>query len=190
VPIADLYSTEEAGLIALQCPLHTHYHVQSEAVLVEILDEQGAPCGAGQIGRVVVTPLHNLPMPLMRYVIGDYAEVGPPCDCGRTLPVLTRILGRDRNRLVMPNSERTYAAVSPRIGEVAAIIQHKMLHTRIDKLELRVVMRRQLTDDKISFLRDVIQRNLDHPFPLEIVYVDSIPRTESRKFEDFRCELP
>ena len=46
-------------------------------------------------------------MPLLRYEIGDYAEVGPTCDCGRTLPVLTRILGRDRNRLVMPNGERT-----------------------------------------------------------------------------------
>jgi phenylacetate-CoA ligase len=190
VSIADLYSTEEVGPIALQCPLHTHYHVQSEAVLVEILDEQGAPCDPGQIGRVVVTPLHNLAMPLLRYVVGDYAEVGPPCDCGRTLPVLTRILGRDRNRLVMPNGQRRYAAVSPRIGEVAAIIQHQMVQTRIDQIELRIVARRQLTDDETSFLRDVILRNIGHPFPLEIVYVDAIPRTESGKFEDFRCEVP
>jgi phenylacetate-CoA ligase len=190
VPIADVYSTEEVGPIALQCPLHTHYHVQSEAVLVEVLDEQGAPCGPGQAGRVVVTPLHNLAMPLLRYDVGDYAGVGPPCDCGRTLPVLTRILGRDRNRLVMPNGERTYAPVSSRIGEVAAIIQHQMVQTRIDQLELRIVARRQLTDDETRFLRDVILRNIGHPFPLEIVYVDAIPRTESGKFEDFRCEVP
>jgi phenylacetate-CoA ligase len=190
VPIADVYSTEEVGPIAVQCPLHTHYHVQSEAVLVEVLDEQGAPCGPGQAGRVVVTPLHNFAMPLLRYDIGDYAEVGPPCDCGRTLPVLTRILGRDRNRLVMPNGERTYAPVSSRIGEVAAIIQHQMVQTRIDQLELRIVARRQLTDDETGFLRDVILHNIGHPFPLDIVYVDAIPRTESGKFEDFRCEVP
>ena len=190
VPIADVYSTEEVGPIALQCPLHTHYHVQSEAVLVEVLDEQGAPCGPGQAGRVVVTSLHNLAMPLLRYDVGDYAEVGPPCNCGRTLPVLTRILGRDRNRLVMPNGERTYAPVSSRIGEVAAIIQHQMVQTRIDQLELRIVARRPLTDDETGFLRDVILHNIGHPFPLDIVYVDAIPRTESGKFEDFRSEVP
>jgi len=91
---------------------------------------------------------------------------------------------------VMPNGERTYAAVSPRIGEVAAIIQHQMVQTRIDQLELRIVVRRQLTDDETGFLRDVIQHNLGHPFPIDIVYVDAIPRTESGKFEDFRCEVP
>ena len=42
--IVDAYSAEEVGLIALQCPEHPHYHVQSESVLVEILDDQGRPC--------------------------------------------------------------------------------------------------------------------------------------------------
>jgi len=137
----------------------------------------GGPCRTGGI-------------PLLRYVVGDYAEIGRPCDCGRTLPVLTRILGRDRNRLVMPNGERTYAPVSSRIGEVAAIIQHQMVQTRIDQLELRIAARRQLTDAETSFLCDVILRDIGHPFPLDIVYVDAIPRTESGKFEDFRCEVP
>ncbi|MCZ7653433.1 MAG: hypothetical protein M5R42_02830 [Rhodocyclaceae bacterium] len=36
VQIADGYSCEEAGNIALQCPWHEHYHIQSENLLVEI----------------------------------------------------------------------------------------------------------------------------------------------------------
>src|SRR5262249_42566565 len=39
VPVQDVYSCEEMGFIALQCPTHEHYHVQAESVLVEILDE-------------------------------------------------------------------------------------------------------------------------------------------------------
>ena len=50
VPIADTYSAEEVGQIALQCPQNEHYHVQSETILLEVLDEQGRSCAAGQTG--------------------------------------------------------------------------------------------------------------------------------------------
>jgi len=89
VPVVDMYSTREAGYLALQCPDHEHYHVQAESALVEVLNAAGHPCRAGETGRVYVTPLHNFAMPLIRYDIGDFAEVGPPCPCGRGLPVLT-----------------------------------------------------------------------------------------------------
>lgn len=128
VPAADAYSAEETGYIALQCPTGTHYHVQSETILVEVLDEAGEPCAPGQVGRVVVTPLHNFAMPLLRYEIGDYAEVGPPCACGRTLPVISRILGRVRNRVALPNGERRYAHIGAKdFAKVAAVIQYQVV---------------------------------------------------------------
>ena len=106
VPVIDTYTAQEVGYLALQCPDHEHFHVQSESALVEILDRHGAACGPGTWGRVVVTPLHNFAMPLIRYDIGDFAEVGNPCPCGRGLPVIQCILGRARNMLVLPSGER------------------------------------------------------------------------------------
>jgi phenylacetate-CoA ligase len=82
LPIIDVYSSKEAGIIALQCPEHDRYHIQSESVLVEVLDDSNQPCQPGEIGRVVLTPLHNYATPLIRYDIGDRAEVGSPCPCG------------------------------------------------------------------------------------------------------------
>lgn len=105
VPVVDGYSSQEVGYIALQCPEQEVYHVQAEGLLVEVLDAAGRPCGPGQVGRVVVTTLHNFATPLLRYALGDYAQVGGPCPCGRGLPVLTRILGRQRNMLMLPNGE-------------------------------------------------------------------------------------
>ncbi len=64
--LTDVYSAEEVGYIALQCPAHEHYHVQAESLLVEILDDAGRPCAPGEIGRVVLTTLHNFAMPLIR----------------------------------------------------------------------------------------------------------------------------
>jgi phenylacetate-CoA ligase len=63
-------------------------------IYAEILDDADRPCAPGEVGRVVVSTLHNYAMPLFRYDLGDLAEVGPPCECGRTLPVLNRIVGR------------------------------------------------------------------------------------------------
>jgi phenylacetate-CoA ligase len=94
-PVIDVYSAQEVGIIALQCPISERHHVQSERIFVEVVDDEGVPCGPGQTGRVLVTPLHNYAMPLLRYELGDYAEVGEPCPCGRGLPVLSRILGRE-----------------------------------------------------------------------------------------------
>ncbi len=105
VPVVDMYSAQETGYIAFQCPDHEHYHVQAESALVEVLNDQGSPCGPDETGRVVVTPLHNFATPLIRYEIGDYAEVGEACSCGRGLPVLRRILGRVRNMLTLPSGD-------------------------------------------------------------------------------------
>jgi len=94
-PLTHIYRAEEVGPLALQCPEYECFHIQSEQALVEVLDGQGKPCSAGETGRVVATPLNNFAMPLVRYDVGDTAEVGPPCACRRGLPVLTRIIGRD-----------------------------------------------------------------------------------------------
>jgi phenylacetate-CoA ligase len=79
VKVVDVYKSGEVGYIALQCPASENYHVQSENVLVEVLDDEGRPCRSGQTGKVVITALHNFAMPLLRYDIGDYAEVGDAC---------------------------------------------------------------------------------------------------------------
>ncbi len=94
VPIIHEYFVKEIGVIALQCPDNNNLHIQSECIHVEVLDEDDQPCHAGQIGRIVVTPLRNYQTPLIRYDTGNDAEMGDRCSCGRTLPVLTRILER------------------------------------------------------------------------------------------------
>lgn len=102
VKLTDIYSTQEFGVIALECPDSGLLHVQSEHLLVEVLNEQWQPCREGEIGQVVVTDLHNFAMPLIRYALSDWAEVGPTCPCGRGLPTLSRVMGRTRNMALTP----------------------------------------------------------------------------------------
>ncbi|MEO0375766.1 MAG: AMP-binding protein, partial [Cyanobacteria bacterium P01_A01_bin.17] len=191
--VTDVYSSQEVGYIALQCPQHEHYHIQAENIYVEILDQAGNPCSPGEIGRVVVTPLHNFAMPLLRYDIGDYAEVGAPCPCGRGLPVLNRILGRVRNMLVLPSGERRWPILGEqRYAQIApAIRQHQMIQRDLEHIEMRFVVDQPLTAAEETELRKfILSSQLRHPFQLSFCYPDAIERSTSGKFEEFLCQVP
>ncbi|MBI5040888.1 MAG: hypothetical protein HZB57_06735 [Gammaproteobacteria bacterium] len=48
VEVKDMYSAQEVGYMALQCPEHAHYHVMSEGVRLEVLDAAGRQCAPGE----------------------------------------------------------------------------------------------------------------------------------------------
>ena len=190
VPVHDMYSAQEVGYIGLQCPAEEQYHLQSESVFVDVLRENGDPCAPGEVGRVVVTPLHNFAMPLIRYALGDYAEAGSPCSCGRGLPVLRRIFGRARNMLCLPNGERIW----PRLGElryveILPIEQYQVVQKEVGRLEVRLVSARRGTEEEERRLKAIIVGRLGYLLDVDVVYVDNIPRGPGGKFEEFKSEL-
>jgi phenylacetate-CoA ligase len=190
VPLTDLYSATEAGYLALQCPSHEHYHVQAEGVLLEVLDDAGAPCGPGQVGRVVVTSLHNFAMPLVRYDIGDYAQVGAPCDCGRGLPVLTRILGRVRNTLVTADGKRYWPVFGTRaLMNSAPVQQYQFVQKTPQRIDARVVVAAPLTHDQELQFRERVISQLPPGIDVQIVYCDRIERSAGGKYEEFVSEV-
>jgi len=189
VPLVDTYTAQEVGYMALQCPDHEHYHVQAESALVEILDDQGRPCAPGAWGRVVVTPLHNLAMPLVRYDIGDRAEVGEPCPCGRGLPVLKRILGRVRNILTLPSGARVSPGFMNDWFEGLPVRQFQVVQRALDHLEVKIVPRRPFTEAEEERVRAVLLQHLGVPFRITLSYHEEIPRSAEGKYEDFRSEV-
>ena len=191
VPLIDLYSSEEVGYIALQCPASEQYHVMAESVLVEILDADGKPCRPGETGRLVVTSLHNFATPLIRYEMRDYAEVGAACPCGRGLPTLARIVGRSRNMLTLPTGEQHWPLVGfKEYREIAPIRQFQLIQQTLEDIEVRFVVDRPLTGDDEARLTRVIQASLGYPFRLSFVYFpDEIPGGKGGKFEEFVSKL-
>ncbi len=181
----DLYSANEVGYIAFRCREQGNLHVQSESLLVEVLDEAGQPCATGETGRVVVTSLHNLATPLLRYEIGDYAEVGGQCACGRGLPVLGRIQGRVRNMVRTPDGRHFWPNQLTGIRSVTAIIQAQFVQTALDTVEVRVVCSRALSAADVEEAVAKTRRSLGYPFQVLVVPVDVIPRGPTGKFEEF-----
>ncbi|MEO3429856.1 AMP-binding protein [Pelagibius sp. CAU 1746] len=186
VEIADAYSSQELGYISLQAPGHEHQLVQADFVLLEVIDRDGRPCKPGEVGRVVATSLHNLAMPLLRYEIGDFAEVGGPCPTGRGLPVLTRILGRERNMLVDREGNEYWPAFGVKsMTKIVPLRQFQLAQVAVDKVEARLVPERPLSEDERRRLVTHLSERLPGTVSVELVLLEEIPRGAGGKYEDF-----
>ena len=102
-PVHNWYGAAEVGRIATECS-ERKLHVSSFTQHAEVIDSDGRPTRPGNVGRVVVTPMHNLAMPLIRYDIGDLARVSSePCACGNPTPTWDEICGRVVHHFVRPD---------------------------------------------------------------------------------------
>lgn len=115
--VRDYYSCDEVGNLAWECPDDSSVmHVNSDVCVLEVVDEMGAPIGAGRDGRVLVTSLYNRTMPFIRYEIGDRGWIHPEavrrCSCGHLGTSMSLLGGRDEDYLVLPDGTR----ISPRIA--------------------------------------------------------------------------
>jgi len=172
--IIDRYSCEETGYIALQCPKHNHMHVISPVTMMEIVDENGAPCGPGKPGRVLITSMQSYAMPLIRYEIGDIAEWGEPCDCGITLPVIKKLWGRTRHLITTPDGQRTYARIYARDFEsIEGLLEYRfVLHQNsVVVAQLRVSEPSPTITEAVA---QRVQRALKYPYPVRVQFVPKI----------------
>ncbi len=93
VRVYNFYGATETPSIAGECDRGS-MHVFSFNNVVEILG-RGDIGGGDGLGRIIVTPLHNYAMPLIRYEVGDMAvPKHGRCSCGSILPALKEVSGR------------------------------------------------------------------------------------------------
>lgn len=191
VGLTDIYSSSECGLLALQCPQGDGYHLQSEWAVIEVLNVQGKPCLSGQVGHLVVTPLHNFAMPLVRYDTGDFAEVGDACPCGRGLASLRRILGRRRNRLIHPDGGNSWPNLSslPWVEKAPYLRRFQLLQKRDLTLQLRYESASAFSQDECDRVSSMLLEHLRCNLPLRFEHVAALPLSEAGKLEDFISEI-
>lgn len=120
--VSDFYNSEEIGNIAWECPQNPHkLHLNTDACIVEIVNEDGSPAPQGSEGRVLVTSLYNRSMPFLRYELGDRAALlsaePTPCSCGSRKPCLSTVSGRTDDFLHLPDGRR----LSPRVVAISLV---------------------------------------------------------------------
>ena len=185
------YGSKEAQNIAWQCPTGQHYHVNDEIVLLEIIDDQGRPCGPGQVGRVIVTHVFNYAQPLIRYDQGDLAVLGEPCGCGRTLTVIDRIVGRTTHQFRFPDGK----VVSPIIPEGLRVLLNaqywQIAQVAPLALEVRYVPfnepRYPVDQNRVA---EIIRARTHSSVALTFLPRASLPTVQGGKFIEYVYEVP
>ncbi len=187
--VRDNYGSTEAFL-AFQCPAGS-YHINAEHVVLEVVDEGGHGVAPGQMGRVLVTTLQNHLMPLVRYEIGDYAIAGSgECSCGRTLPLLGRILGRQVNlfRKIDGTLLSGWAAVGT-LRNLPDLKTFQLVQKSILQFCLRYVSDRPMTREEQAQVRLKFLSDLGERVEVAFEQVNEIPRAPSGKFMLTLCEM-
>ena len=188
--IEDNYSSSEVGGIAIQCREGQLLHILEETVYVEILREDGTPCSVGETGRVVVTDLHNFASPMIRYDLGDYAEVGPAeCKCGRTLGTITSVVGRERNTFYRPDGSRFWPKAGMyQLPDIVNIKQWQIIQHELDHIEYKLVTDEPITEEQREKIAALAPRFLGYQPRITVTgQTEPLPRTKTGKFEEAIC---
>ncbi len=150
--IVDLYGTTEAGPLAFQCP-NKNYHVHSDFVHIELLDEDNNPVAYNTPGHVVVTKLYGKGTPIIRYTgIDDIAiPIKKNCNCGIKTDMIKQIEGRSTDLIVLPNNKTfsplNVTGIPAKIMEdfkTYKIKQFQIIQHKKDEIEIKIVIDEKL----------------------------------------------
>jgi phenylacetate-CoA ligase len=118
-------------------------HVNLDLVLVEVVDDNNTPCSSGEVGNIVITDFWNRSMPFIRYKLGDIGSLESNCTCGRTFPMLGKVIGR-ANELVMNKYGIKVPVISLYVSEELAehVLNFQFKQTKPGHLTMFIVPRK------------------------------------------------
>jgi phenylacetate-CoA ligase len=106
------------------------------------------------------------------------------------LPVLRRILGRERNLAIAPDGRKFYPTFAAEVwADIAPIRQIQLVQKSRTRIEVRLAMPRPLSGEETRRLTAALLGCLVHPYELAFTCMESIPRSPGGKYEDFVVEL-
>jgi len=193
IATAQAYAvTEPGGAIAYECRQKSGMHLMDDYI-VEIVDpETGKQLGPGEVGEIVVTPIHNKAWGLIRFGTGDLSSyITEPCPCGRTANRLTAIVGRTgdaikvRGMFVVARQAEQALLSFEQISRFQILVGRKAHRDEMTlKVELKsdAIDKRKLADDLNKRFQDVCRIKIDR---IDFVEKGTIPE-EHQKLVDER----
>lgn len=180
-PVYDTYGLSENVCAASECH-HGNFHLWPEVGVAEILDEDDKPLSPGQSGRLVCTGLLNKTMPLIRYEVGDRAFFSgiKSCACGRTMPVLGGIEGRNDDILLLRDGRRI-GRLDPVFKSDFPIREAQIIQDDFDRFRVNYVPSVGFSAKDLEALKQRLCDRLGQ-VQIEFELLEKIPRTANGKF--------
>lgn len=173
--VTNRYGCEEVSLIASECEEHSGLHLNSDSIYAEPND-----------GKLLVTDLTNQAMPLIRYQIGDVVVPADNrrCACGRGLPMIERVEGREADYVVTPSGQ-FISGIS--LTENFALLiegaaQVQIVQESLTELRIRLVADDSFSDRSRRQIEDLVRSTFGPTMRYEVELVDAIPQEATGKY--------
>ncbi len=173
-------------------------HVNADSVFVEVLcaDDTRAltrPANPGESGSVIVTDLTNRAMPIIRYQVGDVAALSDRvCACGRGLPLLERLEGREADYVVTQAGELISGiSLTENFAlQVPGVVQFQIIQETLQRFRFRVVRGPDFGPESLDRLDSLVARHFGPDVEYRCEYLDSIPSEPSGKYRFCISRVP
>ena len=139
----------------------------------------------GRSGEVVISNLVNHGTVLLNYRLGDVASVSKePCSCGRTLPLLSELVGRVEDIIFLKTGDFVHPRAVWKIFKFRnEVLQYQLIQHEPERFELSIVtadreIYGRLIDDILADLRQLLGQSAI----VDSQYCRKLERQKSGKF--------
>ena len=173
--VTNRYGCEEVSLIASECEEHNGLHVNADSLYTEVPAD----------GKLLVTDLSNRAMPLIRYQVGDVVVPSNRlCKCGRGLPLIERVEGRDADYVLTPAGHlisgisltENFAVLIPGTAQV------QIVQESVTQLRIRLVVDDCFGDASRRKIAELVRDTFGDSVQHDVELVDAIPQEASGKY--------
>jgi phenylacetate-CoA ligase len=190
ISIRQTYGTVLLGCLGYECQALTGLHVPDN-VIVEVVDPNtGKPVPEGAAGEIVATNLSPT-YPMIRLATGDLSLFsGQSCSCGRTGPILPKVLGRVDQATKVRGTFLHPWQTDEVVAKYPEVFKYQVLITRQNhRDEMTILVELSAGVDQPERLRVRLERDLEDYLTLKgtvkIVPAGTIPDFH-RKIQDQR----
>ena len=186
VPVIKEYGASELDLIAFQNK-EKQWMVNTESLLVEVLDENNLPLPNGETGKIVITSLYNKAHPFIRYEIGDMGAI----KALRSKDIiLEKLEGRREDLVYLPNGKvspgLTFYYITKSIMEDSNNVKEiKVFQTAFDVFEIHYVAEHLLDENQKSTIKEKLSKYLVSNLKVNFFKKNKLKRSESGKLKQF-----
>lgn len=177
----NAYAASEAICIALQRRVGPGLSLMEDENVVEILDEQDQSVAAGRSGRVVLTNLSNLAIPIIRYDMRDMVTRGHREDGERFEPILG-VDGRVNDALPIRSANGAVDSIHPVVLSeffVPGIQKFQFVGRSPEEVSIRYMASRSVDDEVRRAFRKILDlKNAAPSVCVGITRVEALPVDE------------
>jgi phenylacetate-CoA ligase len=186
VPFRSAYGLVETSVVAGECGEGGGMHMVMDNFIIEVIDpETGENLMPGKEGELVITPLNNIAMPLLRYRTGDVGSLIPyePCKCGNTHQKISIVRGRVsqfikvNGKRILPMDIEEVVALTPGLGDEYQIILDRPGELSGLKVKAEIRPESQNPEAMKKKLEETILKDLGIDSEVELVPIGSLGRS-------------